>query len=219
MIDYIACSFLYIQKSTGVSLKEAYRHEHSKTAHSFHVSQLLWFICETPTVSSCNWQLMKTVDYRILSKRLHKSRKMSQSSSLWNTPHSCIPLEKCMFNYKKPEKCHWQLPALIKFVAGWSELTKFKSSQEARSIYWLGDYWKSLTEIQMICWWSFLCFHIYKYNILWTVCYAKQIHIFSSIFFFQKQQTSYKTFQFCSSAWNSRLPYNKQQARKHLFYF
>lgn len=125
MIDYIACSFLYIQKSTGVSLKEAYRHEHSKTAHSFHVSQLLWFICETPTVSSCNWQLMKTVDYRILSKRLHKSRKMSQSSSLWNTPHSCIPLEKCMFNYKKPEKCHWQLPALIKFVAGWSELTKF----------------------------------------------------------------------------------------------
>lgn len=53
--------------------------------------------------------------------------------------------------------------------------------QEVRTIHCLGAYCKSITKIQMSSWLSFICFFNYKYNILWTVCYAKQMHMFSSI--------------------------------------
>lgn len=151
---------------------------------------------------------MKTADYQILSKRLHKSRKMSQSSSLRNTPHSRIPLEKRVLSHKSHVKYHWWLPALGKICCRKERTDSLMPLQ--KTICWCGEHWRPITTIWMNYRWSFPCFCIYKYSTLWTVCYAKQIHIFSSIFFYPKHLASYKTFQFSSSAWNTHLPNNSQ---------
>lgn len=121
---------------------------------------------------------------------------------------------KHVLSNKKLKKSHCWLPALMKFVAGWRGLTRVqwhcrKSESFTGSL--IGAYCKSITKIQMSCWWSFIHFSDYKCNILWTVCYAKQIHVFSSTLksYFCKHQTSHKTFQFCNSVCNTHFQNQK----------
>lgn len=133
---------------------------------------------------------------------------------------------KHVLSNKKLKKSHCWLPALMKFFAGWRELTRVqwhcrKSESFTGSL--IGAYCKSITKIQMSCWWSFIHFSDYKCNILWTICYAKQIHVFSSTLksseSIRHSTRHFSSVTLCVTPISKTKKQTKQQAQEHLFYF